>query len=491
MKSLFSKIVDTRAKFLSALFYPQEERAYRWLTYVWLGLLYLGGAFLYTRFLNSGHIPFEFEDWAEVTAPRLAFLKDAIIKGVLPLHMPDTSALRGLTDRYLTIPDLILSPQVLLLGFMDVGPFVLANTLLLYTAGISALLWIRRKYNLSLLSFSVLFLLFNFNGHILSHLSIGHANWAGYFLFPWLAIQTLRLLENRRDWVWVTQTALLLFLLYLQGSFHQFVWWLLFFGILAVVDFKHSFIPLLKTMTFALLLSMMRIIPSALEYGGYGNDNLGGYVSLSHLVQAMITWKAPWEARELALPFTTLSWWEYDLYIGLLGALFVAFFGIWQWVKNREGKQAYFILCIPILVMTALSIGKWLGWIRHIPIPLLAGERVASRLISLPFVFLLIFATIQLQHWLNQKKSSPLMQLGMLGLVGVLFQDLLFYLLVWRVDNVAPNLPQASVDLSIKVVANHPDPVYTTSLLAGAIISVISLLILFFLAFRSQKSPEI
>lgn len=35
-------------------------------------------------------------------------------------------------------------------------------------------------------TFSILFLLFNINGHISAHLSVGHATWTGYFLFSWL-----------------------------------------------------------------------------------------------------------------------------------------------------------------------------------------------------------------------------------------------------------------------------------------------------------------
>ena len=40
-------------------------------------------------FLNFGDIPFDFHDWAEVNAPRLAFTKDAVEHWQLPLHMPD------------------------------------------------------------------------------------------------------------------------------------------------------------------------------------------------------------------------------------------------------------------------------------------------------------------------------------------------------------------------------------------------------------------
>ena len=118
---------------VEAVFNPEIEKRSPWFGWLWLAGLYLGVAALWAKFLNYGKIPFDFHDWAEVSAARYAFLRDAVIKGVLPLHMPDASALRNVTDRFMSIPDVTLSPQVLLMRFMDVGPFLLVNLLILYT----------------------------------------------------------------------------------------------------------------------------------------------------------------------------------------------------------------------------------------------------------------------------------------------------------------------------------------------------------------------
>ena len=219
-----NRILTYLKNLLAAAFDPNAEKQHRWLGWLWLAGLWAIGAFLWGKFLNWGKIPFDWLDWAEINAPRTAFLKDAVMKGVLPLHMADASALRGVTDRFMSIPDALLSPQILLLRFMEVGTFFLVNTLLLYTIGMFGLLWFRRRFSLSLVSFSALFLLFNFNGHILAHFSVGHTTWAGYLLFPWFAVLVFRLLQGESGWRWVTQTALMLFLIYLQGAFHQFIW---------------------------------------------------------------------------------------------------------------------------------------------------------------------------------------------------------------------------------------------------------------------------
>ena len=56
---------------------------------VWYGAWFVLGCALWVFFLNGGDIPFDFHDWAEVNAPRLAFVQDALRKGVFPLHMPE------------------------------------------------------------------------------------------------------------------------------------------------------------------------------------------------------------------------------------------------------------------------------------------------------------------------------------------------------------------------------------------------------------------
>jgi hypothetical protein len=190
-------------KILSAIqffFDPQAERpSYRWLGRSWVAVLYLAGIVAWGVFLSWGHIPFYYQDWAEISGPRIAFVQEAIHEGVLPLHMAGNGALRGVTDRFLAIPDVILSPQMILLGVMTVGGVVLADIILLYSIGVGGLLWLRQKYALSPAVYTVLFLLFNFNGYITAHLSVGHVNYAGgYFLLPWFVILVLQLFENEQ-----------------------------------------------------------------------------------------------------------------------------------------------------------------------------------------------------------------------------------------------------------------------------------------------------
>jgi hypothetical protein len=468
---------------LRALYDPEVERRYRWFGLMWLLALFLGGALLWAKFLNWGNIPFDFHDWAEVNAPRLAFVRDAVIKGVLPLHMPDGSALRNITDRFMSLPDVILSPQVILMRWMEVGPFILVNTLLFYTLGAWALLWFRRRFRLGLVPFTALFLLFNFNGHILTHMSIGHITWNGYFLFPWVLALVFRLFDGDQSWRWVAKMSLLLFFMFLNGSYHHFVWVLLFLGLLALGSWKH-FWPVVKAGGFAVLLSMVRILPPALHLNAFDDEFLGGYPTLMDMLSSLVTVKFPEQSLQIRSMLSPLGWWEYSLYLGLLGTLFLVIFGIYRWVKNALPQHGYPGLLLPVLGVALLSVGHLYRILRLVPIPLLSGERASIRMIILPVVVLLILAAVELQTWLRQRNLRSVEAVAGLGLLLVLGHDLWQHLKVWQVTNAFTAFPTTPVNLAIKVVANHPDPVYTTTLAIGAAISLASLFVLLYLAWK-------
>jgi len=130
---------------IQALFDVQAERAMKWMGLAWMIGLFLAGALLWAKIFNFGNIPFNYLDWAEVSAARLAFVRNAVMTGQLPLQMPDSSALRNVTDRFMALPDVILSPQMLLMPFMSVGQWVALDNIFLYLLGSWGLLWFRRN----------------------------------------------------------------------------------------------------------------------------------------------------------------------------------------------------------------------------------------------------------------------------------------------------------------------------------------------------------
>ena len=197
------------SKTLTELVAGQPGEKLAWLQRLWLAALFTGGIILWGRFLNWGRGPLNFADWAVIYGPRLAFLRSAILRWELPLHLSAPAVEDGTTLRFFASPDQILSPQVFLLPWLDAGRFVLLQFILMFALGFWALLLLRRRFQLSLLAFTILFALFSFNGHILAHASIGHASWAGYFLYAAFAVLVFDLLEGQAGWRWVAKTAFL------------------------------------------------------------------------------------------------------------------------------------------------------------------------------------------------------------------------------------------------------------------------------------------
>lgn len=480
------RAIDLLRRLLAALFDPEAERNFPVLHWGGLAALYLCGFWLWGKFLNWGHILFDYHDWAEVNAPRLAFVRDAVLKGVLPLHMPDASALRGITDRFMSIPDVILSPQVLLMRWMEVGPFVLVNTLLFYSLGVWGLARLRSRLKLGLAPFAALFFLFNFNGHILTHMSVGHVTWGGYFLFPWVIELVFRLLEGERGWRWSAKMALVMFAIYLQGSFHHFVWVSLFLGLLALTCWR-TFWPVVKAGAFAVLLSMVRILPPVLLLGQFDDEFLGGYPTLTDILASLVVVRFPEQSLEVRSMFSTLGWWEYSLYLGLAGTAFLLAFGGYRWLRRRGQGALYPELLLPIAGLALLSLGRFYRLVRLVPVPLLSGERASIRMLILPVVVLLVLAAIELQDWLRTRRLDWAGQAALLLGLMALVHDLWQHLKAWQVTNAFAAFPTTPVNLALKVVANHADPPYVTLVAVGAGISLLSLVALSALAWKDKR----
>src|SRR5690606_14899939 len=100
---------------LDHLCYYNTGSGSRYFRAAWMVSLLLFGVLLWGIFFSWGNIAFDFLDWAEVTGPRYALLQDAVRQGELPLHAANTTALRGVTDRYFSIADTPFSPQIILL----------------------------------------------------------------------------------------------------------------------------------------------------------------------------------------------------------------------------------------------------------------------------------------------------------------------------------------------------------------------------------------
>jgi hypothetical protein len=383
-------------RLLDALFDPSREPGSRWLVRAWLSGLFLSGLFTWAYFFAFGAAALDFHDWADITIPRLAFMQQALTAGELPLHLSLSNALHGVTERYLTIPDVVTTPQTLLLLVMPISRFVIADVLIHYSIGFAGLLLVRRYFDWSLYTFSVVFLLVLFNGHILAHYSVGHFTWGAYFLFPIAGLLVFRFLDGDDSWRSVAQFAAIMFYMVLAGGQHHMTWILLL--LLALLPFCWSRAWwIVAVAVSSVLLSAVRLLPPALELESFRRSGLftsvTGYPSVWHLLESLVRLRRETPGAVPGLPanlqYFDQNHWEFNVYIGAVGAAFVAC-GVYQWLRAESPR--YRQLVVPMFAVVALSMGSVLRIVRWSGVPLLQGERATSRMFGLVLVLLVIVA---------------------------------------------------------------------------------------------------
>lgn len=484
LRSFLSTVWDTF--FLSLQ--GKEQRALRW---IFLASLYLAGVFLWGKTFGWGRMPLDFFDWAIINIPRIDFVRDALRLGVLPLHMLETSSLHDVSDRFFTLPDVITTPQMILLLFFSIERYVFFDILLHYTIGFLGLLWFYSRFHLSLFTFTVLFLLFGFNGYIFTHYSVGHFTWAAYFLFPLFFSLLIRFLDGEQGWTWVTSMSFLLFYMVLAGSQHHYVWLLLFMGVMVITCWPRSKWILL-TILFSGLLSAVRLLPPVLQLADYEKkaifNAVYGYPSLAHLIGSMVLIQVPMESvvRYFSLNVFAENYWDFNFYLGVIGFGFVLYFGLFRWLQERPPKWSRLIL--PVFTLTALSIGSTYWLVRITGIPLFASERAVMRMISVPVVWLILVGSILFQEWWNEKKLQASHQIAALMLLVLMFIDLWSNIKVWRPSEIKQYFAPVVMNIAGNSVANHADPEYMLVLSAGLGITLVTGAFLILMSWRESKS---
>ena len=473
----------------NAFFYNRSNWLSRGLNLCSLLGLYMIGLYQWAEFMNWGEITFDRLDWWNVTGPQLAAWHAALQNGTLPFHAEIYDNIIGTSWRFLYRPDVNLSPQVLLLTWVSPGIFVLINTLILYTIGFLGLLKIRTNLRLSIAAFIPMFFLFNLNGHIIAHLSVGHLMWLGYFFLPFYILLVLQLVFGQvTGWKWTTGIALILFLVQLQGSFHIFI--ICYFFLLVLIPFfLQQWQRLVITLISAIFLSMNRFLPGILaaRYGYSQIEFLSGFTTLDELLRSLVTLVPPERALDSLTRINWLvAWWEFDHYIGWVGLAFILFFGIIYWLRDKQTSKAWLALYGPIALLVFFSIGRLYKVFVVAQIPLLSIERVTSRLLLLPLLFLIIMASIGLQRYLDQKQPSALIRLSGVVLFLILLNDLLQHREVWMVNQlefaVLPEMAHPEIQIT-----TYSDPLYFAFLSAGWIITVLSGILLGVLVAREKK----
>jgi len=491
-----AKPLNRLNKFSATIFYPDENNRGSVWELLWLAILFLIGFVLWGKFLSWNSLSLDFHDWAHINIPRLRFLQNSINSGVLPLHMAGKESLHGITDRFFALPDVITTPQTLLLSLFNIPTFILIDVLLHFFIGFCGLLWFRKRYQLSAFSFSILFFLFNFNGFILSHYSVGHFTWGAYFLYPLVFTFIFRFLDGEQGWRWLTGFSFVLFYMILAGGQHFFTWVLIFLGLLCIFCWKRS-LWLVGTGCFSGILSAVRLLPPALELKNFNELKdlifVGGYPSLKDVLDSMLMMGRDLPIKQAYVQYNIWFYskytWEFNFYLGIIGVIFLIIFGLYFWLRKPE--PIYKELIVPFLIMVALSIGTNFLPIKYSGIPLFGSERVLSRIISLPVVLLMLLAVQNFQIWLNQHRPGAWQQFALMGGLGLFVSDLYNNLRIWRLSESAIIFKPTPLDPTESLVANHTDPQYLLILTIGLVLTLATAIFLFIMSIREKRLKNI
>lgn len=453
----------------------------RFIQWGWVLAFLFSGYLVFIIFLNSGRISFEIQDWPKEWQ-YYSVLKQAVSAGIIPLHFSPATLT---PDRFLAIPETVLSPQIFLLKFLDQGQFVLINTLFLYSLGFLGCLLIGLRYHLSPFIFGIMVFLFSFNGHILTHLSVGHSMWLGYYFLPFFFMQLFRLLENDPGRNWSIWTGLILFAIILQGSIHIFVWCVFFLVLLWLFSKQHRS-PIFFALIVGFFLSSFRLLPAGLQYGSADHNFFPGYLSLTDALSALIADISPYEA----IRSRPIGWWELDMFIGLSGLAFILIFAIYPLVKKSQNLELLYKYT-PLLIIAGVFVMFSFGYlylpIQSLPLPFFSLERVPSRLLIVPIVMLIFIASISSQKWLAKRKTDLPERMIFIAFFVFLGQDLLQHARMWRIENLARALPISEWNLveTLRIV-NRPDPIYMAVLWISLGITISTIIVISIILLKQQ-----
>jgi hypothetical protein len=426
-----------------------------------------------------GGMTFTVADWPKEVRYYVA-LQQALHEGRIPYYV--SKSIQE-TRKFLANPEVPWSPEIALLRFCGIETVLALKVLFWYAAGFLGLLLIRRRYALSLLPFTFLFLLFAGNGHIVAHLAIGHSMWTGYFLLPFVFLYVLDILDAAAPAA-PLKLALVFFLMLLQGALHVFAWCVLLM-VLVVAFHRRAWRPALLALAWTAALAACRLVPAAIVlFGKVEALFISGYPSAADLLAAFVRIRPITYPRQGGL-FGTLNWWEYDAYLGVVGLAWLLWFGVAMRVVGKDSEARRFaVLEGPLAVLALLSLDDLYAAVNRLGIPLLSSERVSSRMLIVPIVFLLPPAAVRMQRVLEASPRRRLLSAVAVLAAALMAAGLFAHAHAWSLPVLerswpAPPHPR---DLGLAVLdarelgPTAKDAAYIWSVRISAAVSALSLL---------------
>lgn len=387
-------------------------------------------------------------DWL-LEARYYAVLREALTRHTIPYLMTYAG---HYSDRFLALPETPLAPQYILLPYVSDAAFHYANTILLYTIGVLGLLWARREYRLGILPFTFLFLLFHFNGYLTAHLAVGHLMWYGYYWLPCFYILAIRLMRPQASYRTQVALVFVLFAMLLHGSFHLFMWCEMFLAFLLLFN-PDRWRPLAFVLGASILLNAFRLLPGSLAINVSAMRFAGGYPSPVLLLDALAMLRDFRHSISLGMfgETTLVYWWELDCFVGMIGLGVLFYFGILRWRTSHRFRPFAF----PCAMMFVLSLGATYSLATELGVPFAETQRLSTRFIVVPLVFLMLAAAIEMEAFLHEPNRAPAWPVFLTLCSLLLAAELYRHSSMWRVPDIeaAPALARMEPAISAGIRA--------------------------------------
>jgi hypothetical protein len=303
-------------------------------------------------------------------------------------------------NNFLSNPEIIFFPDLVLLPILSNTQYIFLHSAIFYTLGITGIYFLSVGW--SPLAQFFCWILFTFNGFVLSHLAAGHFQFIGYFAFP-LVFWLVSNFQKESSYKWYFYPTLLSFVLaalFLNGSLHAAIWMCLFILLAAIFDLE-TFLKSIFSIGMAGGIALFKLVPAA-AYDNRASAFVTGYPNVEVFINALTTQAS--KNTAIGTNIGLLNWYEYDAYIGFVGLLFVLLFSI----KDIRSDSPIFSqnIVFAALFMAILSIGNVYELITFIPESIAKVERITTRFISVPLVLFIIIAANGLNNFFTEKFNS-------------------------------------------------------------------------------------
>src|SRR5262245_40630346 len=424
----------TRVQLLSAL-------RTKWFTRSLVAVCAIGSVVIFhCELMTRGYLDqgdwthhWHYYDWTRTSLTRY---------GALPFFMCDASH----TPNFVANPQSpIFGPLVWLLNFLSADSYIKLLVILYSSVGFLSVVALLRDLDVELIAALPFAMLFTFNGYFVSHICLGHHWVLGSYLLPAIVLAFRRAVAGSPSALWIASLTNVVSIF--EGQHHPFLWnncFLLVYAIASSVVEYRCWIPIWKcvgVVIASVLLGATKLIPMFSDLAGYAPQARFPGLPIHRLPHAL--WQKAFTAANEAVPGFPpthvltrglapfqIGWWEYDFYVGLVGAGIltlglVSVLGLRRF--DRRGLPwliagtLFFVICLKIEPKT---IEPW-SWIRDLP--LLNSQRCPSRFFIVALTAFLVAAALGLQGVLEWVRNDGGPGSGRWGSTSLVIASLLVY----------------------------------------------------------------